>query len=261
MAALDDAIADGVDILAIGLGGPSPPDTLYDDDVIGIGSFHAMTKGILTVQDAGNVGPDPGSVISVAPWVITVGASTMDRKIIDKVVLGNGTTLVGDDIVNTFDNPNGTKYPIAKCKDSQPDDPCVCSKYDDVKGKIALCHTFLDRPIHDEGGAVGEIVQDTGGGSAPSGVTYFPYLTLSEKDWDVVLAYSISSENPEAEIMKSEAVVDNTAPKVASFSGRGPNIAVSEILKPDITAPGVNILAAFSLMAAPSCKTSLILSI
>jgi len=53
-----------------------------------------MAKGILTLQSAGNDGPVSGSVASVAPWIFTVAASSTDRRIIDKVVLGNGKTLV-----------------------------------------------------------------------------------------------------------------------------------------------------------------------
>ncbi|XP_028792841.1 subtilisin-like protease SBT4.6 [Neltuma alba] len=248
LAAFDDAIADGVDILSVSIGGMFAPDNLYDDSIT-IGSFHAMAKGILTVQSAGNGGPYSEEVISVAPWILTVAASHTDRQIVDKLVLGNGTTLVGDS-VNAFD-PKGTKYPIAKCVDRNYSDLCVCLK-SEIQGKIVLCGAQIDLNVH-EAGAVGAI----GRGStqsllAPPDVSVFPYLTLSENDYDVVESYSRSSANPEAGIMKSESIVDNTAPRVAEFSSRGPNIAVPEILKPDITAPGVHILAAYSPLAPPS---------
>jgi len=53
-----------------------------------------MAKGIITLQSAGNDGPVSGSVASVAPWIFTVAASSTDSRIIDKVVLRNGKTLV-----------------------------------------------------------------------------------------------------------------------------------------------------------------------
>ena len=90
MAAFDDAIADGVDLLTVSLG--SPP-TMFDLNGVAIGAFHAMQKGILTVQAAGNDGNFTGSVGSIAPWILTVAASSTDRRIVDKVVLGNGKTL------------------------------------------------------------------------------------------------------------------------------------------------------------------------
>lgn len=88
LAAFDDAIADGVDIISISISYPAAVDIKFD--TIAIGAFHAMQKGILTVQSAGNDGPKPGSTASVVPWVFSVGASTIDRLFIDKVALGNG---------------------------------------------------------------------------------------------------------------------------------------------------------------------------
>lgn len=86
--AFDDAIADGVDIISVSLGADWVSD--YFDDAIAIGSFHAMRNGILTSNSAGNSGPDPVSISNYAPWTMTVAASTIDRKFVTKLVLGNG---------------------------------------------------------------------------------------------------------------------------------------------------------------------------
>lgn len=87
LAGFDEAIADGVDLISISIGGPSKN---YFDDPIAIGSFHAMRAGILTTCSAGNDGPDTFTVQNVAPWVLTVGASTIDRQFKEIVSLGNG---------------------------------------------------------------------------------------------------------------------------------------------------------------------------
>lgn len=87
LAAFDDAIGDGVDLISISIGGPSRS---YFDDSISIGSFHAMKKGILTACSAGNDGPYQGTVENVAPWIMTVAASSIDRKFVTAVKLGNG---------------------------------------------------------------------------------------------------------------------------------------------------------------------------
>lgn len=92
LAAFDDSIADGVDIISISIGNNNP--LPFDYDVMSIGAFHAMERGILTVQAAGNLGMFSFLVSSVAPWVLTVGASTTDRQLIDKIVLGNGKTII-----------------------------------------------------------------------------------------------------------------------------------------------------------------------
>lgn len=93
LAAFDDAIHDGVDVLSISLGS-SPPLVSYVEDVLAIGSFHAVAKGISVVFSAGNSGPSPQTVINTPPWVLTVAASTIDRAFPTKITLGNNQTLV-----------------------------------------------------------------------------------------------------------------------------------------------------------------------
>lgn len=90
MAAIDMAIHDGVDVLSMSLGG-EPTD--YFNDAVAIGSLHAIQRGIVVVCSAGNSGPTPGTVTNVAPWLITVGASTLDREFQTFVELGNGKHL------------------------------------------------------------------------------------------------------------------------------------------------------------------------
>lgn len=90
LAAFDDAIADGVDIISVSLGSDFP--LQYFEDPIAIGSFHAMKNGILTSNSASNSGPFPYTVANYAPWSLTVAASTIDRKFVTQVVLGNGQT-------------------------------------------------------------------------------------------------------------------------------------------------------------------------
>jgi subtilisin family serine protease len=87
MAAVDMAIHDGVDVLSVSLGGD--PDDYFDDGV-SIAAFHAVKKGITVVCSAGNDGPTPGTVVNVAPWILTVAASTLDREFDSGVQLHNG---------------------------------------------------------------------------------------------------------------------------------------------------------------------------
>ena len=87
LAAFDDAIADGVDIISISIGGRYPKN--YFTDPIAIGAFHAMRNGILTSASAGNWGPDPATISNFSPWSLSVAASTIDRKFSTEVRLGN----------------------------------------------------------------------------------------------------------------------------------------------------------------------------
>jgi len=92
LAGFDDAIADGVDVISISIGSPFAFD--YVRDVIAIGAFHAMKRGVLTSASAGNSGLEGFTVCNVAPWMLSVAASSIDRKFVDKIVLGNGKTIV-----------------------------------------------------------------------------------------------------------------------------------------------------------------------
>ncbi|CAG7879845.1 unnamed protein product [Brassica rapa] len=252
LSAFDDAIADGVDIITISVG--SIDVYPLEEDPIAIGAFHAMSKGILTVNAAGNTGPNIASVTSLAPWMLTVAASTTNRVFITKVVLGDGKTLVGRS-VNVFDL-KGKKFPLvygksaassasnATCaEDCMPD----CLDASLVKGKILVCNISFPYVAYTKG-AVAAIVKD---GSDWAQMEGLPVSGLEEDDFESFLSYINSSNSPEAAVLKSETIFNQTAPKVLSFSSRGPNIIVPDILKPDITAPGLEIVAANSLKALP----------
>ncbi|XP_019186404.1 PREDICTED: subtilisin-like protease SBT4.15 [Ipomoea nil] len=104
LAAFDAAIADGVDILSVSIGG-SPAS--YNEDSVAIGSFHAMQKGILTSCSAGNEG-DRGTVTNVAPWIFTVAAASTDRHLVTEVELGDGRKFPGISL-NLF---NSSSFPL-----------------------------------------------------------------------------------------------------------------------------------------------------
>lgn len=89
LAAFDAAIADGVDVISVSIGGPARS---YFEDSMAIGAFHALKKGIMTACAAGNYGPQASTVQNVAPWIFTAGASSIDRQFETDVKLGNGMT-------------------------------------------------------------------------------------------------------------------------------------------------------------------------
>lgn len=69
----------------------------YWKDPVAIGSFHAMKKGILTSVSGGNHGPERGVVSNPSTWLLTVAATSLDRKFVSRLVLGNGKTfMVGE---------------------------------------------------------------------------------------------------------------------------------------------------------------------
>ncbi|XP_059457644.1 cucumisin-like isoform X3 [Corylus avellana] len=255
LAAFDDAIADGVDIISLSVGGHQP--RKYFNDPIAIGAFHAMRKGILTSNSAGNDGPDIASITNVSPWALSVAASTIDRKFFTQVQLGNKNIYEGISI-NTFDLKN-EKYPIIYGGDapntrkgfrSSSSRYCRNNSLDQdlVKGKIVLCDIRTNGEGAFVAGAVGTLMQ----GQARQDVARpypLPASYLRLKDGSKVYSYINSTRGATATIQKSKEGKDRFAPYIASFSSRGPSPVTPNILKPDLAAPGVHILAAWSLIS------------
>lgn len=88
LAAFDDAIQDAVDVLSLSLGSSAMFKPEYSTDPIAIGAYHAVAKGIIVVCSAGNDGPSSQTVVNVAPWILTVAATTIDRDLESDVLLG-----------------------------------------------------------------------------------------------------------------------------------------------------------------------------
>ncbi|KAM7256839.1 hypothetical protein ACFE04_012580 [Oxalis oulophora] len=256
--AFDDAIADGVDIISVSLGFDEPLE--YFEDPIAIGSFHAMRNGILTSNSAGNSGPYAFSVSNYAPWSLTVAASTIDRKFIAKAVTGNGQIFNGLSVNNFV--LNGSQYPliwggdavnISVGSNADISRNCVPNSIntDKVAGKIVLCESFWGAlSVHEAGGA-GTIITDPDNPDLAFNFG-FPVTSVTPSDIEEIKDYIKATENPIATILYGETPKDVMAPYVISFSSRGPNPITPDILKPDLTAPGVDIIAAWSPVAPPS---------
>ncbi|KAI3515112.1 hypothetical protein L1887_13863 [Cichorium endivia] len=255
LSAFEAAIADGVDIITVSAG-LIHAEELFKD-TFAIGSFHAMKKGILTVQSAMNEGPMPQTIGSVAPWILSVGAGTKNPDLITRIRLGNGMVVSGVSI-NPF-TLNGT-YPLVYAGDvpntaagfsDSESRFCIKNSLDKnlVKGKIILCETITTGEDEMLAGAVGSIMVYPGPYFEAMGSYPLPVSVVNIDQATTIADYMQSTDNATAVIMKSEDVNNSSAPYVASFSSRGPNPTNKNILKPDITAPGVRILAAWSPVA------------
>ncbi|WZZ90119.1 hypothetical protein YC2023_118698 [Brassica napus] len=252
LSAFDDAIADGVDLITLSLDGYI---TSFEQEPNSIGAFHAMAKGVLTVNSADNSGPTPASVSSVAPWIFTVAASNTNRGFVNKVVFGNGKTIEVNNqgkSVNAFD-PKGKKYPLVYGKsaaspacDTDSAKKCLARCLDEslVKGKILVCASSDGLSIAHSMGAVASIIINP---SDYASIHAIPFSALLPEDFDLLVSYINSTRSPEAAVLKTKTIFNQTAPKVVSFSGRGPNRIASDILKHQ----EVEILAAYSHVASP----------
>nr|GME14492.1 subtilisin-like protease SBT5.6 [Ipomoea batatas] len=97
LAAFDDAISDGVHVISVSLGA-IPKGQYYTQNGIAIGALHAVKRNIVVACSAGNDGPEASTVANVAPWIITVGASSTDRVFSSPLKLGNGMIIEGQTV-------------------------------------------------------------------------------------------------------------------------------------------------------------------
>ncbi|KAL3645614.1 hypothetical protein CASFOL_010794 [Castilleja foliolosa] len=262
VAALDAAIDDGVDILSLSLGGQSDP---FHSDSIAIGAYRAAQKGILVSCSAGNSGHTAQTLSNEAPWILTVGASTIDRKIRATATFGTDDVIEGETAFQPKDFPD-TKLEVLSAFTFGPFGSSYCdSQLAAVfRGKIVFCETGGLNSRVDKG----QVVKDAGGAAMilasneKLGNTTFaeahvlPAIHISYSDGLRVKSYLDSNSSPTATIsFKGTVIGDGRAPVVAGFSSRGPSLASPGILKPDIIGPGVNILAAWHESVERNNKT------
>ncbi|KAM0996842.1 hypothetical protein ACFX2C_006797 [Malus domestica] len=260
LAAMDDAIYDGVDILSLSLG-PDPPQPTYFENALSIGAFHAFQKGVLVSASAGNSG-FPSTACNVAPWILTVAASTLDREFHSNVYLGNSRILKGSSL-----NPLKMERSYGLIAASAAAASGVATKNASfckentlnatlIKGKIVVCtfETFTDNRksksvVVKEGGGVGMILVDPF--LKDVGFQFvIPGTLIGQEEAQELQAYMTTEKNPVARISPTATVLNTKpAPEMAVFSSMGPNIITPDIIKPDITGPGVNVLAAWSPVA------------
>ncbi|EEF52765.1 Cucumisin precursor, putative [Ricinus communis] len=226
--AFDDAIADGVSILSVSVG---------------------------------NDGPDPETVVNAAPWILTVAATTIDRDFESDLVLGGNKVIKGEGI--NFANIG--KYPLhpliyakaAKTANGDEDDARNCRPdsmdKDMIKGKIVFCDNedgeLSENQKKEEVqklGGIGLVLVDDKTRAVAASYKEFPMTLISSEDAAEILSYINSTKDPVATILPTTTVTNyKPAPMVAYFSARGPSSIARNILKPDIAAPGVNIIAAW----------------
>ncbi|MQM02381.1 hypothetical protein Taro_035143 [Colocasia esculenta] len=263
LAGFDSAVADGVDVISVSIGGGDGVASPYYLDPIAVGSYGAVTRGVFVSTSAGNDGPTGMSVTNLAPWLMTVGAGTIDRTFPADVMLGDGRKLAGVSLYSG--KPLDGKmfrlvYPgkagglaASLCMENSLD-PKI------VKGAIVICDRGSSPRV-----SKGQVVKDAGGvgmilangisnGEGLVGDAHvLPACAVGADEGDAVKAYVSSSATSTATIVFRGTVVGiKPAPVVASFSGRGPNGLSPSVLKPDLIAPGVNILAAWTDAAGPT---------
>ena len=273
--AIDAAVADGVDIINYSVGSSLRTTAAPDD----IALMAAAKAGIFAAVAAGNDGPNLTTIGSPAgsPWVTTVAASSREgqrsveamqvtappaiagkyavreasftRDLRDADPVEGQLVLVDDNDTVLEDGSDGTRMDACE--------PIVND--DEVSGKIAYIErggcAFLTKIEHaEDAGAIAALVYNIAGDpivmNGAAGFVDIPALMIGQADGNLLLSEIDAGNIVEVVLDKGLFLNESEDGNVmAAFSSRGP-APVRDILKPDITAPGINILAGFTPDAA-----------
>lgn len=249
IAAIDAAVADGVDVINFSIGGGGATSTVSVTDAAFLG---AAAAGIFVSASAGNSGPGATTLDNASPWITTVAASTIPSYEAT-VRLGDGKAYAGGS-VTVADPVSGPLVLARDVATAGAEDPQLCGPdtLDPalVAGKIVLC----DRGVVDRvaksaevkrAGGIGMLLVNTAPNSIDLDEHTVPTIHVDSAASDALHAYA-AREGATAvlEPENTTGTPSPVTPQLAGFSSRGPVLVNGgDVLKPDITAPGVAILA------------------
>ncbi len=273
--AIDAAVADGVDIISYSVGGTLRQISAPDD----VALMAATKAGVLAVVAAGNEGPNLGTIGSPAggPWAITVAASSRDgESSVEAIEITAPSGIAGKyasreaDFTPPLEDVDPVEGTLVLADDDDTSLPGggngvtsdACQPLvngDDISGNIALLQRSgcrFDEMVQnaDEAGAIAVVVYNNAGDpivmNGDPDLSDIPAVMIGQADGNLILAELDAGETVTAVLEKSLLLTTaDTGNQMASFSARGP-APTADILKPDVTAPGVNILAGFTPDAA-----------
>ena len=252
LAAIEQATIDEVDTINYSVGGGAADPWAQPDD---LAFLSASATGITIATSAGNSGPGAFTVGSPAnaPWLFSVGASTADRDASKMLMnLTGGDTEPPADMTGKGLTDGFGPAPIVYAGDY---DDALCLEpfaAGTFSGEIVVCDRGVigrvDKGVHAlAGGAGGMILANT---SMAQGLNndlhVLPAIHIAADVAEGLRTWLASGEGHQGTI--TAAIIDANpvyGDIMASFSSRGPNVGVLDIIKPDITAPGVDIFAAY----------------
>ncbi len=266
--AIDAAVADGVDVINYSVGSSMLQVSAPDD----IALMAAAKAGVVGVVAAGNQGPNLGTIGSPAggPWVITAAASTREGQLSHEAMQvqappsiagkyaveeASFTPPLADSgslesalvLVDDNDTLGGAGTTSDACE------PLVNGS--EISGNIALiqrggCQFDIKISNAEDAGAIAVLVYNIAGDAiimnGDAALVNIPALMVGQADGNLFIAEIDAGNTIDVVLNKGLLLTQSeTGNIMASFSGRGPG-PVADIMKPDVTAPGVNILAGFT---------------
>lgn len=274
LAAINQTVADGiVRVLNYSISGGGNPWGGANEQAF----LAAQNAGVLPVASAGNSGPTAGTVAHLGPWMLTVAASTHDRAGYDfyagitapagaPAAIANFalSPMTGGAASAAFTASITRRLIVSPdfnrlAADGNPDDGCVAYPAGTFANGIALirrgtCGFANKSEAARAAGAVAVIISNSGvaGNTGPfagsiAGPPQGQIPTFSLPFTTAQALQSFVAANPTATlgIRFPAERTPGVGDVMAAFSSRGPS-PLGSVLKPDVTAPGVAILAAVS---------------
>ncbi|YCH06128.1 S8 family serine peptidase [Arthrobacter sp. alpha11c] len=250
--AIEQAILDGVDVLNYSISGSTTSTT----DPVSLAFLSAASAGIFVATSAGNSGPTASTVNHGAPWLTTVAATSFSQELQGTIEFSDGSKFRGASIMNHEVSGAGVVLSTNAASGEGNAALCAPGSLDPAKvsGKVVVC----DRGVVDRTAKSAEVLR--GGGVGMILVN----LTESSLDTDKHAVPTVHVNPPATQAIKDKVTANPTItvsllnhdttglpaeaqPQIAGFSSRGPLLATdSDLLKPDVSAPGVAILAGVS---------------
>jgi subtilisin family serine protease len=253
VAAIDQAVADGVDVINFSISGSR---TSFRDPVE-IAFLFAADAGVFVAASAGNSGPATSTVAHPGPWLTTVAAGTHNRNGVGTVTLGNGASYTGASYATAMPaSPLVDAATLALAPATAADaELCAPGSLDPAltSGKAVLCkrgvYALVDKSaeVAAKGGAGMVLYNDPAGATNTLALFHsVPSVHLVAASGLAVKSYiTAMGSGATASISQATILLNATAPLTASFSSRGPLLAGNgDVLKPDLIAPGESVLAA-----------------
>ncbi|MGW4793215.1 S8 family serine peptidase [Nonomuraea sp. NPDC004297] len=259
VAAIDQAVADGVDVINYSVSGTST-DLL---DPAEVAFLAAAEAGVFVAAAGGNSGPAAATVAHPSPWVTTVAAGTHNRATTGSATLGDGTSYGGASLAAAKAGPaplidaatagvaGADPVKAAQCWAARDNGGTAVLDPAKIQGRIVLCDRGITPRVNKsvavaEAGGIGLIMANTDENSLNADLHTIPTVHLAVKDRQAVKDYA-ATDGATATIEQASITTDAPAPYVAEFSSRGPlQAGGGDLLKPDLIAPGQDILAAYA---------------
>ena len=257
VAAIDQAVIDGVDVINFSIGGT----TTFFTNVVEVAFFNAAEAGVFVAASAGNSGPTAGTVAHPSPWITTVAATTQPpRSGTTTLTLGNGATYTSASLAaatpalpmvlsSTVGLPNGNDP-------ATPFDEvalCFIGALDPAKvaGRMVVCDRGVNGRIEKSmavglAGGLGMVLVNVAPGTVDPDYHSVPTIHVNHVDGAAIKTYAATT-GAMGKIAAAAITIPSaptTVATIAGFSSRGPVAAAGgDLLKPDISAPGVAVLA------------------